>query len=138
MHLRRRHVTSRRLAILSVAALLAVVCAGTSVAAVSSSTPSLGGAWAGTYSGSYSGNFTIHWTQGRTGVLTGTIALSRPHGTYPINGRVRGGTISFGAVGVGAVYSGSVSDSGASMSGHYKTGDGGKGSWSAYRVRVKG
>ncbi len=137
MHLRRRHGTSWRLAIVSVAALLAVVCAGISLAAVSSPAASLGGAWAGTYSGSYSGNFTIHWAQGSTGALTGTIALSRPHGTYPINGRVRGGTISFGAVGVGAVYSGSVSDSGSSMSGHYKTSDGGKGSWSAHRVRVK-
>ena len=86
----------------------------------------------GSYSGSYTGTFTIHWRQKSSGALTGTIALSRPHGTYGISGNVRGSAISFGAVGAGATYTGSVS--GSSMSGHYKTGDGGSGRWSAHKT----
>jgi hypothetical protein len=93
----------------------------------------LGGIWSGSYSGSYRGTFTIHWTQSRSGALTCSITLSSPHGTYPINGKVNRNLISFGAVGVGATYSGSVAFGGKSMSGHWKSGDGGSGSWSAHK-----
>ena len=132
MHLR-QHATSRLFAVLTVAALLAVVCSSSSLAA-GASPSTLGGTWAGSYSGSYSGNFTIHWKQGRAGALTGTISLSRPHGTYPITGKANRNLISFGAVGVGATYSGSVAFGGKSMSGHWKSGDGGSGSWSAHKT----
>jgi hypothetical protein len=135
MHRLRRHVTSRLLPALCVAALLAVVCSGASIASgTSPSNARLGGAWSGSYSGSYAGTFTIHWTQGRSGALKGSIALSNPHGTYPINGKVNRNVISFGAVGVGAVYNGSVGPSGRSMSGHWRSGDGGSGSWSARKI----
>ena len=78
----------------------------------------LSGKWSGHYSGSYSGNFTVRWHQ--TGEhLHGTIHLSNPGNTMPINGIVHGSTISFGTVGSMAItYSGTVS--GSSMSGTYK------------------
>ena len=95
---------------LCAAALLAIVCSGVSSASGTSvSNAKLGGTWAGSYSGSYAGTFTIHWRQASSGALTGTIALSRPHGTYGISGNVRGFAITFGAVGAGATYTGSVS-----------------------------
>jgi hypothetical protein len=113
-----------------VAALLAVFSVTAAVAAVSSSSSHLAGKWSGKYSGAYSGTFTLRWTQ--TGSkLRGSIALSNPRGTYPINGSVKGTAITFGAVGAGATYTGSVS--GTSMSGRYKTGIGG-GTWSARKM----
>ena len=133
MHRLRQHVTSRLLSALCVAALLAVVCSSESIASgTNASNAKLGGTWSGSYSGSYAGTFTIHWRQKSTGALTGTITLSRPHGTYGISGKVRGFAITFGAVGAGATYTGTVS--GSSMSGHYKTGDGGSGHWSAHKT----
>ena len=131
----RRHTIPRLLPVLGVSVLLAT-CATASIASAksSSSQAGLGGIWSGSYSGSYRGTFTIHWTQGRSGALKGSIALSNPHGTYPINGKVNRNAISFGAVGVGAVYNGSVGSSGRSMSGHWRSGDGGSGSWSARKI----
>jgi hypothetical protein len=63
--------------------------------------------------------------------LSGSIKLSRPSGTYPVTGTLRGTAIKFGAVGAGATYTGAVH--GDSMSGRYKTGQGG-GSWSAHKA----
>jgi hypothetical protein len=90
----------------------------------------LAGTWSGKYSGAFSGTFTLHWTQSGT-TLKGSITLSSPHGTYTINGSVKGSAIKFGAVGAGATYKGSVS--GKSMSGTYKSPRGG-GSWSAHKT----
>ena len=92
----------------------------------------LGGTWSGSYTGGYAGTFTIQWTQSRSR-LTGTIALSNPHGTYTITGSVNGTGIKFGAVGVGALYSGSVSASGLSMSGRWTSGPA-KGAWKAHKL----
>jgi hypothetical protein len=94
----------------------------------------LSGKWAGHYSGSFSGDFTVRWRQ--TGAhLHGTIHLSNPGNTMPINGTVHGSTISFGTVGSMAItYSGTVS--GSSMSGTYKvhSANGASGGpWSASR-----
>ena len=117
--------------VLWVAVLLAISCTGTTaIAAVSSSKPHLAGTWSGKYSGAYSGTVTLHWTQSKS-KLTGSIALSNPHGTYGINGSVQGSSITFGAVGAGATYTGSVS--GKSMSGRYKS-PGGGGTWSAHKT----
>jgi hypothetical protein len=116
--------------VLIVIALLAICSSGTAATGAVGSSTSLAGAWSGKYSGAFSGTFTLHWKQ--TGSkLTGSIKLSRPHGTYPVTGTVRGSDIKFGAVGAGATYSGAVH--GKSMSGHYKTGQGG-GSWSAHKT----
>jgi hypothetical protein len=129
MHLHLRCQRHSVLPVLGVAALLAICCSGTAAVAAVDSSTSLAGTWSGTYSGAFSGTFTLHWRQSGS-KLTGSIKLSRPHGTYPINGHVRGTAITFGAVGAGATYTGSVH--GKSMSGHYKTGQGG-GSWSAHK-----
>jgi hypothetical protein len=118
-----------------VAAVLAICCAGTAVAAVSSSSSrlasqKLAGKWKGHYSGALSGRFTIRWKQ--TGSkLSGTITLSNPQGKYGIGGSVRHGKIKFGAVAVGATYKGSVH--GTSMSGTWNSPKGG-GGWSAHKV----
>ncbi len=118
--------------VLWVAVLLAICCtATTAIAAASSSKPHLAGTWAGKYSGTYSGTFTLQWRQAKS-KLTGSIALSSPHGTFPITGSVNGSSITFGAVGAGATYTGSVS--GKSMSGKYKSGGGGGGTWSAHKT----
>ena len=119
--------------ILLLACLLSV-CSSSAVAiAADSSTPKLGGKWSGTYSGAFSGTFKIQWLQSGS-KLSGTIALSKPKGTYGITGSVlRGGAIQFGAVSVGARYTGKVSSSGKSMSGKYTTAQGG-GSWSARKT----
>jgi hypothetical protein len=65
--------------------------------------------------------------------LQGTIQISNPDGTSPINGTVSGAAIQFGTVGSMAItYSGTVS--GGSMSGSYQvhTQNGSAdGSWSA-------
>ena len=123
----------RRVVALWVAVLVACSCC-TAALAVADATQSinLGGAWSGSYTGGYSGTFTIHWTQSRSR-LTGTIALSNPHGTYNITGSVTGTGIKFGAVGVGALYSGSVSASGLSMSGKWTSGPA-RGAWKAHKL----
>jgi hypothetical protein len=130
MHLHLRRQRPSLLAVLGVAALLAVCGGGTAAIAAVDSSTSLPGTWSGRYSGAFTGTFTLHWRQAGT-KLTGSIKLSRPHGTYPITGHVRGTAITFGAVGAGATYTGSVH--GKSMSGHYRTGQGG-GSWSAHQT----
>ena len=92
--------------------------------------PSLAGTWSGKYGGAFSGTFRLQWKQTSSN-LHGTIALSKPKGSYGITGSVHNGAIKFGAVAVGATYTGTVS--GKSMSGSYKTPQGG-GSWSAHKV----
>lgn len=120
----------RRLPALWIAALLALACCSTALAASSSHTATesrLAGKWKGHYGGAVSGRFTLRWTQ--TGSqLHGKITLSRPSGTYAIGGSVNRGQIKFGAVSVGAKYKGHVS--GNSMSGTWTSPQGG-GSWSA-------
>src|SRR5262249_40644429 len=132
----RRKIT-RRFPALWTAALLALACSGTALAAASGKHPpqpkpkhkvTLAGKWTGQYSGAFSGHFTIHWKQ--TGQrLHGTIKLSNPSGRYGIGGSVHKGKIKFGAVSVGAKYKGKL-DSGTSMSGTWTSPQGG-GSWSA-------
>lgn len=146
------HICPRRrriplaIPVLWVAALLAICCSGTAIAAVSSSKlhPSthhpkpkshrvntlLAGTWSGRYSGAFSGTFTLHWTLSRS-ILSGSIMLTNPSGKYSVGGSVHGSAITFGAVGAGATYKGSVS--GTSMSGTYQTPQGG-GSWSAHKT----
>jgi hypothetical protein len=120
------HRTRLGVSVLWVAALLAI-CGSAATARGATRPLQLGGTWTGTYSGTFSGTFTIHWREVRT-KLTGSIALSRPKGTYSITGSVIGSRIHFGAVGAGATYTGSASRS--SMSGSYRTPQGG-GTWSA-------
>jgi len=90
------------------------------------------GPWPGQYGGSYSGTFTLTWTQSGSN-LDGTIHISNPAGTLPINGTVCGTAIRFGTVGSMAItYSGTVS--GSSMSGNYQVhaqGGGAGGPWGA-------
>jgi hypothetical protein len=91
----------------------------------------LTGKWAGQYSGSYQGTFNLHWHQSGS-KLKGSIKLSNPGTSLPINGSVAGSSIRFGTVGsYGITYSGTVS--GNSMSGTYQVsnGTGGTGKWSA-------
>ncbi|HJU35970.1 MAG TPA: hypothetical protein VJ716_00940 [Gaiellaceae bacterium] len=128
-----RRRIARAIPVLWIAALLAVCCAGTAVAAAGSHATSqakLSGKWKGSYSGAVSGHFTIHWKQTGT-KLSGTIALSKPKGKYGIGGHVRQGKIKFGAVGVGATYKGKVH--GTQMSGTWNSPQGG-GKWSAHKV----
>jgi hypothetical protein len=142
MHVHRRcHRIPPAIPVLWVAAVLAICCSGTAIAAVSSPTTkpkpkpkphhvSLTGAWSGQYSGAFSGTFTLHWKL--TGsILSGSITLTNPSGTYSVGGSVEGSTIKFGAVGAGAKYKGSVS--GSSMSGTYQTPKG-DGTWSAHKT----
>ena len=87
-------------------------------AATAAAPGALSGKWSGQYSGAYQGTFILHWRQSGS-KLNGTIQLSAPAGSLPINGTVTGSTIRFGTVGSeGIQYSGSVS--GNSMSGTYK------------------
>jgi ABC-type phosphate transport system substrate-binding protein len=125
----------RRLPALWVAALLALACCGTALAASSAQhhppqpkpKSRLAGKWTGSYSGAVSGQFTIHWKQ--TGSrLHGTIKLSNPSGRYGISGSIHKGKIKFGAVSAGAKYKGTLD--GTSMSGTWTSPEGG-GSWSA-------
>ena len=122
----------RRASVIQVLCLAALVAACFSGAAVASSKPKphLAGTWSGKYGGAFSGTFTLKWKESRS-KLTGTIALSYPHGTYVITGSVSGGAIKFGAVGVGATYEGKVS--GRSMSGTWRSPQG-HGTWSAHRI----
>ena len=130
----RRRIT-RRLPALWIAALLALACCGTTLAAASASnshaaTTGLAGKWKGHYGGAVSGHFTLRWR--KTGSrLRGSITLSNPQGTYDIGGSVRNGKIKFGAVSVGAKYKGTVR--GTSMSGTWTSPQGG-GSWSAHKA----
>ena len=136
------HSLRRRLGlttlVMSVVIATAICTSGSSIAAAKSkkhhhhkpAETSLAGKWSGSYSGAFSGTFTLKWRQSGS-KLTGSIRLSKPHGTYSCTGRVHNGHITFGAVGAGATYKGSVS--GSSMSGTYKTPKGG-GSWSAHKV----
>jgi hypothetical protein len=90
---------------------------------------SLTGSWSGQYSGNYSGTFSLTWTESGSN-LHGTIHISNPDQTMPINGTVNGNSIQFGTVGSTAItYSGSVS--GSSMSGTYQVGGSSGGPWSA-------
>jgi hypothetical protein len=94
-------------------------------------TGGLSGTWSGQYSGASQGTFTLTWQQSGSN-LSGTITLSDPAVTLPINGSVDGGAIRFGTVGsVGVTYSGSVS--GNSMSGTYQS-ETGNGPWSATKT----
>jgi hypothetical protein len=127
---------TRRLPALWIAALLALACCGSALAAANASTShaatksKLAGKWVGHYSGAVSGHFTIHWR--KTGSqLHGHITLSNPQGTYGISGSAHDGKIKFGAVSVGAKYKGKVR--GTSMSGIWTSGRGG-GSWSATKA----
>ncbi len=95
----------------------------------------LSGRWSGHYSGSYNGTFTVRWDQSGSR-LHGTIHISNPADTLPINGTVHGNAIRFGTVGSMAItYSGTVS--GSSMSGSYKvhtTSGTSGGPWSASKA----
>ena len=92
--------------------------ASAAAAATAAAPGALSGKWSGQYSGAYQGTFILHWRQSGS-KLNGTIQLSAPAGSLPINGTVTGSTIRFGTVGSqGIQYSGSVS--GSSMSGTYK------------------
>jgi len=102
--------------------------------ATAAATAGLSGTWSGTYSGAYQGTFKLTWQQSGSR-LSGTITLSAPASTVPINGTVAGSAIRFGSVGSMAVtYSGTVS--GGSMSGNYEVhaGNGVGGPWSASKT----
>jgi len=125
---------TRRLPALWVAAILALACCGTALAAASShaaANSNLAGKWVGRYGGAVSGHFTIHWKQTGT-TLHGTIKLSSPSGKYAIDGGVRGTKIKFGALTVGAKYKGVLHGT-TKMSGTWTSGTGG-GSWSAHKA----
>lgn len=96
---------------------------------------SLAGTWSGNYSGAFTGTFTLIWRQSGSR-LHGTIHISNPGGTLPINGAVNGTAIQFGTVGSTAItYSGIVS--GSTMSGSYQVrtpGDPAGGPWSAAKA----
>ena len=144
MHVHRRHHRpSFAIRVALVAALLGVCFGG--LAAVAGAKPNpkgvkgpkpkivkksqLPGKWTGQYSGIVSGTFVIHWKL-KLGILTGSIKLSKPKGSYSIGGKVVGSTITFGAVGVGAKYTGTVS--GTSMAGTW-TAPGASGTWTAHK-----
>jgi hypothetical protein len=100
-----------------------------SAAPSSASSSGLSGKWSGKYSGAFSGTFNLTWQQSGSS-LSGMITLSAPAATVPLNGTVKGNTISFGTVGsVAVTYSGTFS--GSSMSGSYTVGGQSGGSWSA-------
>ena len=101
----------------------------TKAAAATRAPGALSGKWSGQYSGNYSGTFNLRWRQSGTH-LHGTIHISNPPSTLPLNGIVHGNLISFGTVGSMAItYSGTVS--GSSMSGTYKVNGSRGGPWSA-------
>ena len=87
MNRSRRHTIPRLLPVLVIPVLLATCATASIASATTSSQAGLGGIWSGSYSGSYRGTFTIRWTQGRSGALKGSIALSSPQGTYPSTAR---------------------------------------------------
>jgi hypothetical protein len=130
-----RRSAASRLAV-GVSVLVALSTATAALATATASRPPalhLGGSWSGTYSGAYSGKFTLTWTQSPRGRLTGSISLSNPKGSYPIDGHVHNSSINFGVVAAGATYTGSATA--AKMSGSFMTPRGG-GSWSASRIRT--
>jgi hypothetical protein len=134
MEVRRR--IAERFPALWIAALLALACCGTALAASTASNhhhpkpkSKLAGKWTGSYSGAVSGHFTIHWTQTKRR-LSGTIKLSNPSGKYAIDGSIQPHKkLKFGAVTVGAKYKG-VWNGSTGMSGTWTSPQGG-GSWSA-------
>jgi hypothetical protein len=90
----------------------------TKAASTPKAASALSGRWSGHYSGSYNGTFTLRWRQSGS-QLQGTIHLSNPAATLPINGIVHGTAIRFGTVGSTAItYAGNVS--GNSMTGTYQ------------------
>jgi hypothetical protein len=92
--------------------------ATTKAATAPKASGALSGKWSGHYSGAYNGTFALTWRQSGTH-LHGTIKISNPRSTLPINGTVNGNAITFGTVGSTAItYTGTVS--GSSMSGTYK------------------
>ena len=92
----------------------------------------LSGTWSGQYTGSYNGTFTVRWHQSGSR-LHGTIHISNPSNTLPINGIVDGSAIRFGTLGSTVItYSGTVS--GRSMSGTYKVNGGSGGPWNASKA----
>ena len=102
--------------------------------AATSQPGALSGTWHGTYSGGFSGTFTLKWTEGGAR-LHGTILISNPSQTLPLNGRISGSKITFGTVGSTAItYTGTVASSDASMSGSYDVGNHPTGSWSATKA----
>ena len=131
---RARHRVPRRLVALWVTVLVASSCSAAALGSAGATQKSINltGTWSGSYTGGSTGTFTLHWTQVRS-KLTGTIALSNPHGTYNITGSVNRTGIHFGTVGVGVLYSGSVSALGLSMSGNWTSGPA-HGSWNAHRL----
>jgi hypothetical protein len=132
-----RRRIARAVPALWLAALIAVCCAGTALAASSSGSgaakkANLSGKWKGQYSGAYSGKFTIHWTQtGRK--LKGTLTLSNPKSKNTISGSVRGKKIKFGTVDSSNAITYHGSWSKGTMSGSYDAG-GRSGSWSAHKA----
>ena len=98
-------------------------------------TSALSGRWSGQYSGSYDGTFKLRWHQSGS-ALHGTITISNPLSTLPINGTVTGNSIKFGTVGSTAItYTGTVS--GTTMSGTYQVHGGAAsagGPWSASKA----
>jgi hypothetical protein len=105
-----------------------------SPASPAAATGALSGKWSGQYSGSYQGTFHLTWRQSGSR-LTGTIRLSAPATTFPINGTVTGAAIRFGTLGSLAItYSGTVS--GSSMSGTYQVHGNGSagGPWNASKT----
>jgi hypothetical protein len=110
---------------------LSTATSGAQPSTTAVATGGLSGTWSGQYSGASQGTFTLTWQQSGSN-LSGTITLSDPAVTLPINGSVDGGAIRFGTVGsVGVTYSGSVS--GNSMSGTYQS-ETGNGPWSATKT----
>jgi serine/threonine-protein kinase len=96
------------------------------------SASTLSGKWSGKYSGSYHGTFELSWRQSGSH-LHGTITISTPSITLPINGTVNGTSITFGTVGSTAItYTGTVS--GKSMSGTYQVNGSGGGPWHAAKI----
>jgi hypothetical protein len=106
--------------------------ATTAVPTTTAAASGLSGVWSGQYSGAYQGTFTLTWAQAGTS-LSGTIKLSSPPTTLPIDGTVSGASIQFGTLGSAAItYNGTIA--GMSMSGSYSVAAGagaGGGQWSA-------
>ena len=106
-----------------------------SAASAPKTTSALSGRWSGRYSGSYNGTFKLRWHQSGSS-LHGTITISNPLSTLPINGTVTGNSIKFGTVGSMAItYTGSVA--GTTMSGTYQVHGGtasAGGPWSASKA----
>ena len=125
----------RRLPALWIAALLALACCGTALAATSTHhhppkpKSKLAGKWKGTYSGAVSGHFTIHWTQTGRKLSGHDQALEPERQVRHRRQRAAHKKLKFGAVSVGAKYKG-VWNGSTGMSGTWTSPQGG-GNWSA-------